>query len=156
MKRFFVLLTLIIALSSSALLAQQTYEWKYYGLEVTVPNDYKVVKNSNEEFEMKGQGMGMYMFIFEGDITAEEMDEAVAEAALSIDMQEVDAAHIIQGDGLDGFYVEGFKDGLRVMLAGMIDPNSQTNFMMLITFYDEDGVAESDAIDIINSVTSTK
>lgn len=24
---------------------------------------------------MKGQGMGMYMFIFEGDITAEDMDE---------------------------------------------------------------------------------
>lgn len=156
MKRFFVLMTLLTALSNSSLVAQQTYEWKHYGLEVTVPNDFKVVKNTNEEFEMKGQGMGMYMFLFEGDITVEEMDEAVAETALSIDMQEVDAAHVIQGDGLDGFYVEGFKDGLRVMLAGMIDPKSQTNFMMLITFYDEDGVAESDAIDIINSVMSTQ
>ena len=84
------------------------------------------------------------------------MDAAVVDAALAMEMQEVDAAQVIQGDGLDGFYVEGFKDGARVMLAGMIDPKSQTNFMMVITFYDDDDVAETDAIAIINSIKSKK
>lgn len=135
---------------------EQTYTWEYYGLEITVPDDFKVVKNTNEEFEMNGDGMGLYMYIFEGDITVEEMDVAVIEAATEMNMQEVDAAQVITGDGLDGFYVEGYKDGVRVMLAGMIDPKSQTNFMMLITFGDDDDVADSDAIDIINSVRSTK
>jgi len=156
MRKAFLLLSLCFALSFTYVVVDQVYVWEAYALEITVPDDFKVVKNTNEEFEMKGDGMGMYMYLFEQDITVEEMDAAVVDAALAMQMQEVDAAQVIQGDGLDGFYVEGFKDGARVMLAGMIDPKSQTNFMMVITFYDDDDVAETDAIAIINSIKSKK
>lgn len=156
MKRALLFLSLWLTLSFTNAVDDQVYVWEYYALEVSVPDDFKVVKNTNEEFEMKGDAMGMYMYIFEQDITVNQMDEAVVEAAIAMEMGEVDAAQVIQGDGLDGFYVEGYKDGARVMLAGMIDPKSQTNFMMVITFYDDDGVAETDAIAIINSVRSLK
>lgn len=156
MKKPLLFLSLCFALSFTYAVVEQTYTWEYYGLEITVPDDFKVVKNTDEEFEMKGDGMGLYMYIFEGNIAVEQMDVAVIEAATDMNMQEVDAAQVITGDGLDGFYVEGYKDGARVMLAGMIDPKSQTNFMLLITFGDDDQVADADAIDIINSVRSTK
>ena len=156
MRKALLFLSLCFAMSFTYLVVDQVYVWEAYALEITVPDDFKVVKNTDEEFEMKGDGMGMYMYLFEQDITVNQMDEAVVEAAIAMEMGEVDAAQVIQGDGLDGFYVEGFKDGARVMLAGMIDPKSQTNFMMVITFYDEDGVAEADAIGIINSIRSLK
>ena len=41
----------------------QVYVWEAYALEITVPDDFKVIKNTNEEFEMKGDGMGMYMYL---------------------------------------------------------------------------------------------
>ena len=42
--------------------------------------------------------------------------------ALAMEMQgNIDAAQVIQGDGLDGFYVEGFKDGAR-NAGRQIDP----------------------------------
>ncbi|MBK8701739.1 MAG: hypothetical protein IPN29_20140 [Saprospiraceae bacterium] len=152
MKKLFFAIILFFAMSFSTLSAQQDYVWEYYGLEVTVPDDFEVVKNSDTEFEMKGVGMGFYMYLFEEDIAVEDMDVAVVDVANSIAMEEIDAAQVIQGSGLDGYYVEGYKEGLRVMLAGMIDPKTQTNFFMLITFYDTDNVAESDALDIIHSV----
>ena len=156
MRKALMFLSLCLTLSFTTIVDDQTYVWEHYGLEITVPDDFKVIKNTNEEFEMNGDGMGMYMYLFEEDITVDQMDEAVVDAAIAMQMQEVDAAQVIQGDGLDGFYVEGYKDGARIMLAGMIDPKSQTNFMMVITFYDDDGVAETDAIGIINSVRSIR
>ena len=38
------------------------------------------------------------------------MDAAVVDATGHGNAQ-IDAAQVIPGDGLDGFYVEGFKDG---------------------------------------------
>ena len=37
------------------------------------------------------------------------MDAAVVDAALAMEMQEVDAAQVIQGDGLDGFMLRASK-----------------------------------------------
>ena len=100
--------------------------------------------------------MQLYMNVFEEDITLETMADALAEAAIAIEMEEVDRVLELTGNGLDGFYVEGFKNGHRVMLSGFIDPKSQTNFMMVITFLDDDNVADEDGIAIINSVRSNK
>lgn len=155
MKRIILGITLLAALAFSSL-PFQTYVWEHYGLEVTVPEDFKVVKNTDHEFEMKGVAMGLYMYVYELDKTLEEMDETVIAVAKSLKMDEVEEATEIEGGGLEGFFVEGVKSGKRVVLAGMIDPKSHTNFIMLITLYDGDEVAVEDAVDIINSVHSTK
>lgn len=136
--------------------SQQRFVWDYYGLSIEVPDDFKVIKNTHEEFEMSGELMGLYMYIFEENISKELLGEAVAETAFALEMSEIDNVFELTGDGLDGYFVEGYKDGMRVMLVGMIDPQSLTNFMTLITFYDHDNVADSDAIDIINSIRVNK
>lgn len=155
MKKFILGITLLTAMAFSRL-PFQTYVWEHYGLEITVPDDFKVIKNTDNEFEMKGVGMGLYMYVYEQDKSLDEMDEAVIAVAKSLKMDEVEEATEIEGGGLEGFFVEGVKSGKRVVLAGMIDPKSHSNFMMLITLYDGDHVAVEDAVDIINSVHSTK
>jgi hypothetical protein len=117
-----------------------------------VPDDFQVTKNTNEDFEMSGDGMELAMSIFEGDITLEQMDDATVEGAKSMKLTEVDAAHAVKSNGLEGFYVEGFLEGERVMFAGMIDPKSHTNFFIAITFGDDDKTAEEDALKILNSI----
>jgi hypothetical protein len=96
------------------------------------------------------------MYVFEKDITVEQMDEGVIEAANAMHMDDIQEATEIEGDGLDGFFVEGVKSGHRAVLAGMIDPKSHTNFMLLITFLDKNVKAVDDAVDIIQSVHSLK
>lgn len=150
MKSLLFLITLTFATLS--LNAQQTFIWDHYGLAIDVPDDFQVLKNTDTEFEMSGDGMEMYMYLFDADITLETMDEAIISAAAEIQMGEIDRALTLKGDGLDGLYVEGYKDGHRVMLAGFIDPASHTNFMMLVMFGDDDSVADEDAIAIFNTV----
>lgn len=147
---------IVLTMLSFSSIFEQTYEWEHYGLEITVPDDFKVTKNTENEFDMKGVAMGLHMYVYEEDITVEEMDEAVVAVASKLQMTELHEATGIEGDGLDGFFVEGTRKDKRVVLAGMIDPKSHTNFLMLITFYDDDNVAVEDAVDIINSVKSTK
>ena len=38
--------------------------WKTDTLEIAVPDDFKVIKNTNEELRDEGDGMGMYMYLF--------------------------------------------------------------------------------------------
>jgi hypothetical protein len=82
------------------------------------------------------------------------MDEAVIEGAKSLKLTEIDAEEQIEGDGLDGYYVEGYKNGKRVIFAGMIDPKSRTNFFLVIVFNDRDKQAEADAEEIVENVIS--
>ena len=145
---------LLIALSSFGFIADQTYTWEQYKLQITVPDYLKEKKNDGTEFEMAGKGMELSMYVFEKRISKDDMDDAVIKAATEMELTEIDTQYEIEGDGLDGYYVEGFKDGKRVMFAGMIDPKSRTNFFMVITFNDRDKKAEADAEAIVQSVRS--
>ena len=124
----------VIAFSSFTFIADKTYTWEHYKLEITVPDDFKVVKNTDNDFEMKGDGMELTMHVFEKNIAVEDMDDAVIAGANAMKLEEIDAEQTIEGDGLDGYYVEGLKEGHRVIFAGMIDPKSRTNFFLVIIF----------------------
>jgi hypothetical protein len=155
MKTFITAIT-FFAFSSFTLIADKTYVWDKYKLQITVPDDFKVTKNNNTDFEMKGDGMELMMHIFEQNISVDDMDEAVIAGANAMKLEAIDAEEAIEGDGLDGYYVEGLKDGHRVMFAGMIDPKSRTNFFLVIIFADRDKQAEEDALEILESVVSLR
>lgn len=133
-------------------LAQKTYVWKSFNIKVTVPNDFRVKKNTAQEFEMKGQGMDLSILIHEEDVAIEDLDEAAIAGANAMDLQEVDAAQHVNINEFEGFYVEGFKEGHRIMFACLGNPKSHTNFFIVITFDDDDKVAEKDALGILNSL----
>jgi hypothetical protein len=156
MKKFLAAI-LFVTLSSFGFISSTdwtTYTWEDYNLEVTVPDYLRIKKNNGSDFELSGKGMEMAMHVFEEKISKNEMDDAVIEAASDMELTEIDAEHEIEGDGLDGYYVEGFKNGKRVVFAGMIDPKSRTNFFLAITFNDRDKKAEADALEIVSNVRS--
>ena len=155
--RLFAIVALFLSSTAFTFIAlNQTYVWDAYKIQITVPDDFKVVKNTNENFEMTGDGMALFMDVFEKDITKEDMDEATVAGAKAMKLNEIDAAHELSTNGLEGYYVEGEKDGDRVMFAGLIDPNSHTNFFTAITFDDEDKTAEADALRIMMSLRKVK
>lgn len=132
--------------------AQKVFEWKDYKLQITVPDDFRIRKNTSEAFEMKGEGMELIMNIIEEDITLEDLEEATIAGAEEMELDEVDEATEVSSNGLQGYYVEGYKDGSRIMFAGMLDPKSHTNFFIAIVFADDDEQAEKDALEILNSI----
>ncbi|MFY7888652.1 MAG: hypothetical protein ACOVOW_07080 [Spirosomataceae bacterium] len=155
MKKLLLSLSLLVIISITAS-AQQQVVWNYHKVSMMLHDDFKVTKNTNEEFRAEGDGMEVYVDIWEENIAVEDMDEAVASYALKLKMTEVDAAHEVHVNGLEGFYVEGFKNGDRILLAGLIVPDSHTNIVVEINFGDNDATAEKDALEILNSIKKIK
>jgi hypothetical protein len=145
------LLFVLIALTLSSFTFDKVYVWDKYKLQITVPDDFEVVKNTNEEFEMEGDGMDLAISIFSEKITMEDLEEATVAGAKAIKMTEIDQAHETKINQLEGYYVEGFLDGSRVMFAGLMDARTKTTLFVAITFADDDENAEEEAFKIINS-----
>ncbi len=148
-------ITLIAALTlftAQATMAQQTWEWEAYKVMIDLPDDFEIVKNTDNEFEAEGEGMDIFMYIFEEDISLAEMKDATVLVASEMDLEEYDAVESISTRGYEGKYVAGYLEGQAVLLAGLINPNNVTNFFVVITFNDDDRVAEDDAFRILRSI----
>jgi hypothetical protein len=153
-KPLFIALFAIFSLTSFSTLIDKTYYWDAYNISFTVPNDFKAVKNTKNELDLVGDGMELYMYVWnQKRVTTEEMHDATISVAKEMKLQEVDEEEPFKNGAFEGYYVEGFKDGDRVMLAGVVDIQSRTNFFIAITFDDKDAEAEETALHILESIS---
>ncbi len=144
---------MLFSLTSFTPNVDKTYYWDDYNIEITVPKDFKITKDTKNEFEMEGDGMELFMYIWnQKSISAADIDDATIAAAKSLKLTEVDDEGTFENDDFAGYYVEGFKDGDRIMFAGIVDLKSRTNFFISITFDDKDEEAEKEAIKILESI----
>lgn len=147
---------LLLSLCVNSTFAQETWVWDTYKIAMDLPEDFKVLVNSDNEFEAEGDGMEIFMFVFEEDISLREMKNATVEAAIEMELEEVDAVQNIKTRGYEGKYVAGYLDGSAVLLCGLINPDNITNFFVAITFNDDDGVAEEAAFEILDSIRKSR
>ena len=149
-------LALIAIMSLFALSAYSQNDWDYtwdqYNITFTLAEDFKVTTNAADEFTAKGDGMEFGIFPFTDEtVDHTNITDYTVEIAKSVELEEVDDADVVTLNGLKGAYVEGYKDGSRVVLLGFLDPDSDTNFFAIITFADDDKNAEDEAVRIIKS-----
>ena len=80
-----VLFTLVIStLLAFSAAAQKTYTWDTYHIQITVPRDFRVLTNTNHDFDMKGDGMELSMHIFEKNVAIDDLDDATIAGALGV------------------------------------------------------------------------
>lgn len=150
MRTFFFLAFLAIAVQTQA---QKDWVWEQYSIAFTLADDFKPVSNSGEEFIAKGDGMDFSIFPFKDEsINDDDIANYTVAVAKSMNLQEIDDADVLKLNGLNGAYVEGYKDGDRVILMGFIDPETDTNFFCVIEFGDTDKEAENEAVRMISSI----
>lgn len=146
------LLLILIPFFTVATFAQIECEWDDYGLYFELPEDFKIVENNSEGFAAEGDAMEFAIYPFYDDsLETADITLFTLELADELDLDDYHDADVIELNGLEGAYVEGELDGIRVFLMGIIDPQSDTNFFALIKFYNDDGVAADAAIDIVLS-----
>jgi len=147
------LVAALFILSANALIAQQDFVWDHYKVALTLPNDFKVIKNTDNEFECDGDAMHLYMYVYEDEqVDFKEMVKATKELAKKLNFEVTDEVHNFKDDGFEGRYVLGTKDGRQIMLCGLINQNSAANFWIAIEYEENDPVAEKDGIAILNSI----
>jgi hypothetical protein len=145
--------TFLSFLSVQTLSAQKAFVWDYYKMSIELPDDFKVVKNTDNEFECDGDGMSLMMYVFDdGDVTLSDMNKATRKLGRDMKFELKDEHHELDYNGFKGEYILGYKDGHQMMVAGLINPKNATNFFIVIIFEDGDEQAEEDGIAILNSL----
>lgn len=132
---------------------QQNYTWDEYGISFSLADDFKETVNNIEEFSAVGDGMDMSIIPFK-DETIDDTDITgyTMAIAASLNLGRIDDVSTIDFNGFKGGYAEGEKDGVKLFLMGLIDPNSDTNFFVIISFLDQDQNAIDEAINICKSI----
>lgn len=132
--------------------AQQYYKWEEYGITFSLADDFKEVVNNIDEFSAVGDGMEMSIIPF-ADETIDDNDITAYTIAIaaSLELDIIDDINVININGFKGGYAEGVSQGEKIFLMGLIDPNSDTNFFVIITFLDQDQNAIDEAIEICRS-----
>lgn len=149
---FFVLLLLTTTFAAQAQ-EDWNYEWEHHNISFTLAEDFKTVTNTADEYTAKGDGMEFTIFLFADEtIDATDISAYTIAVGKSLKLEQLDDADVLKLNGLDGAYIEGYIEGDRVILLGFIDPSSTTNFFALITFGDNDAVAEDEAVRMISSI----
>jgi hypothetical protein len=149
------LLVFFCIVGTTTAYAQKEYVWEKYKLGITLPNDFKVVTNTSDEFECDGIGMHLYIHIYEDEqVDFKQMTKETHDLAKRLDFDLTEAIHdFIDDDGFEGRYVLGKKDGHQVMLCGMLNTKSAANFWVFIVFEDGDHTAEKDGLAILHSIS---
>jgi hypothetical protein len=147
--RTFTFIILFMASLSVTSNAQQVYEWEEYGLTFDLADDFQESVNTDTEFSAVGDGMAISIFPFaDADIDDADITAYTIAAAASLNISDVDDIDMISLNGFKGGYTEVVSDGHKVFIMGLIDPSSDVNFIVVITFADGDGLATQEAIAI--------
>ncbi len=133
--------------------AQQNYTWEEYGIAFSLADDFKETTNNIEEFSAVGDGMNMSIIPFkDADVDDADITVYTMAIAASLELGRIDDVNVIDVNGFNGGYAEGEKDGAKIFIMGLIDPDSDTNFFVIITFQDQDANAIDEAIHICRSI----
>lgn len=137
----------------TAVQAQKNWEWAQHNIVFTLADDFVPTTNNGDEFIAKGDGMEFSIFPFSDEtIDQSDITKYTLEIAKSVELEELDDVDVLEMNGLKGAYVEGYKNGSRVVLLGFIDEATDTNFFSVITFGDDDAEAENEAVRMISSI----
>ena len=132
--------------------AQQNYTWDEYGISFSLADDFKEVVNNIEEFSAVGDGMEMSIIPFADEsVSTEDITAYTMAVAASLELERIDDINVIKLNGFEGGYAEGVSQGEKIFLMGLIDPKSDTNFFVIITFLDQDQNAIDEAVAICRS-----
>jgi hypothetical protein len=147
-----IMVALVFTFSFLNLFGQQTYVWEAFGITFTLADDFEEVVNNDEEFSAIGDGMEMAILPFSDEnIDDNDIVAYTIEVGNSLNLERIDKVNVIKLNGFKGAYVEGMSDGEKIFLMGLIDPDSDANFFVIITFLDDDENAIEEAINICKS-----
>jgi len=129
------------------------WNWKTYGVKFSAPSDFKVETNTSEEFSAKLSNDLLHLSIIpwkDASLTTATLKTSVKELCkeMGYTTREIGTVEDLELNGLQGCYAVVTKDGVTLIVEGLLDPESETNFYAIIVY---GGSYEAKAFKIANS-----
>lgn len=116
-------------------LAQTDMQWDSWGLAFTLPNGMQVVENDGEIFSAESDDLFVSILpVADSWAGEEELAEAVLTMMESLEFDRVTDADEMEMNDLYGYYIEGKKNNLRVVVMALMDRESDRNFLVNLIF----------------------
>ena len=133
--------------------AQQEYTWEEYGISFSLADDFIEITNNADEFSASGDGMEISILPFKDDsVDNSDITAYTMGVAASMDFERIDDIDVIEFNGFHAAYAEGVLEDVKVFFMGVIDPDTSTNFFIIITFLDNDENAINEAVNICSGI----
>ncbi len=149
------LVAFLLMISSINLSAQSftDWDWDTYGVKFSAPSTFKIVTNNSEEFTAKLSNDLLHLSIIpwkDASLTKATLKKSVRELCteLGYTAREIGTITDLDLNGFEGCYAMITKEGVTMIIEGLLDPASATNFYTIIVY---GGGYEEKALQIANS-----
>ena len=137
MKKFVFFLFLISVLTTTTLSAQTEWHWDTHGIAFNAPENFRITKNDASEFEANNSNIYLSIIPWQdGEVSEGNMAEMILGIAKEMKYDNLHDADKLAVSDFSGYFVEGSKDGANAFIACLIDTESSTNMIVIITYND--------------------
>lgn len=138
MKKTYWVIALLLFLVSNAAQAQSftAWTWDTYGLAFKAPSNLIVETNNGDAFGAKLKNDLLHLYIFpwkDAELTTGTLNAEVEALAESLGYAGSEVVEL-ELNSFEGSYVVGEKNGVTSIILGLLDPESDTNFYVLIVY----------------------
>jgi hypothetical protein len=140
---FFLLAFFLVACISSSASAQQmkSWTWTQYGIGFQTPTSMQVTTNNSSQFVASGNGMTVKIEPWsDATQTAEQIARKAYDRTNATDKY-IEKKTSLSLNGFQGYEIlgDGYQNGraLVFLSMGLVDPNSATNFLVTILWWDD-------------------
>jgi hypothetical protein len=115
------------------------WDWDTYGVKFSAPSNFKVQTNTAEEFTAKLSNDLLHLSIIpwkDASLTKETLKKSVRELCVELGYtaREIGTITDLDLNGYEGCYAMISKDGVSMIIEGLLDPASATNFYTIIVY----------------------
>ncbi|HNR06695.1 MAG TPA: hypothetical protein PKM27_05210 [Saprospiraceae bacterium] len=138
MKKTYLIIASMLFLLNTVTQAQSftPWTWDTYGLAFKAPSNMIVETNNGEEFGAKLKNDLLHLYIFpwkDAELTTGSLNAEVEALAESLGYEGSEVVEL-ELNSFEGSYVIGKKDEVTSIILGLLDPESENNFYVLIVY----------------------
>jgi hypothetical protein len=138
MKKVLGLFLLLSVLSFPLFSQYVEMEWEAHQIGFKVPYDFKILNNNYEEFSAENENLFLTIIPFQDEnVDNGDIAEALLTAANDFDYDIVSEVGELELTNLEGYYVNGTKDGVNAVFMFLLDPDTSTNLAVTIVYSDD-------------------
>jgi len=126
--------------------------WDAYAVQIDLPDSFIVAQNASNRFEASGDGIALRTTGLEDSLNREDIVEAVLDYARRSRVDVSKTLKDYKTRGFSGVSILGHHKGREVLLAGLHDAASRTNFIVEMVYFDHDQTTRASALKIMETI----
>ena len=136
-KKILSIFVLAFVAMSTNLMAQTEMVWDFHGIGFTVPDDFQIEANNQNNFSAGNDAIHLSLQPWQDvTVTEDQLADAIVDVAAQMGYDNLHALAEVNSRGLVGYALLATIDGVNSVVAMFLDPETSTNLIVSVAFAD--------------------